>query len=128
MDHVLSQICELIKKQYASDAEFENSIGLKPRTVNDWKREKSHSYLKKLPELSKHFNVPITFFYGNDPIDNGAETETKEKPTVKDDELIKKINERPLLKSFVENLSKMDDESIRAFMTIAGLKFPPQGK
>ncbi|MBE6906151.1 MAG: helix-turn-helix domain-containing protein [Ruminococcaceae bacterium] len=46
----------------------------------------------------------------------------------KDGELLKALNDRPILRQFVENLIHMDDESVMAFATIAGIKSHSEDK
>lgn len=67
-------ILNLINKNYPSEAAFEYKFGLKPKTVYDWKRGKSKSYLKILPKLSKEFNVSTDYLLGNADIKNSPST------------------------------------------------------
>lgn len=78
----LSNILSLIESKYSSDAAFEVAAGLKPKTVYDWKRGKSASYLKMLPKLSDLFNVSTDCLLGN---------EQKNKPATERDELKENI-------------------------------------
>jgi len=48
----LERILDLIKSKYGSDAAFERAAGLKPQSVNDWKRGKSQAFLKMIPRLA----------------------------------------------------------------------------
>lgn len=57
-----------------------------------------------------------------------AQIEYEKELALKNDKLLKSLEERPLLRQFVENLLAMDDESIKAFVTIAGLKSAPEDK
>ncbi len=50
----------------------------------------------------------------------------KEPATSKDDELINAINSRPLLRQLMESLSHLDDEHLKAFVTVAGVPAPPK--
>ena len=42
----------LIDQHYNSNAEFERDMGLKPTTVNNWRRGLSDGFLKIIPELA----------------------------------------------------------------------------
>ena len=57
---VRERICSLIASEYESDAAFERSLGLKDKTVNNWRRGKSASYMKMLPRLSEVFHVSVS--------------------------------------------------------------------
>lgn len=49
----------LIETEFESDAAFERALGLPPKTVNNWRRERSSSYMKMLPELARAFSVSL---------------------------------------------------------------------
>ena len=53
------RIFSLIASEYDSDAAFERALGLKDKTVNNWRRAKSASYMKMLPTLSERFSVNV---------------------------------------------------------------------
>lgn len=61
----LKTILNLIEKNYETDAHFEREAGLKPKTVDSWKRGNSSAYLKMLPKLSETFNVSTDYLLGN---------------------------------------------------------------
>ncbi len=44
-------IVALIPQKYASDAAFERAAGLAPKTVSNWRRGRSATYMKMLPRL-----------------------------------------------------------------------------
>ena len=53
-------IFSLIEMRYGSDAAFERAANLPPKTVNNWRRGRSSSYMKMLPELAEKFGINIT--------------------------------------------------------------------
>ena len=53
------KILALIDTEFESDAAFERELGLASKTVNNWRRERSSSYMKMLPELADAFDVSI---------------------------------------------------------------------
>ena len=57
---VRERILSLIASEYESDAAFERSLGLKDKTVNNWRRGLSASYMKMLPRLSEVFRVSVS--------------------------------------------------------------------
>jgi|GEM_PF-4735397 len=67
---VLERLLNLIKAKYKSDAEFERDIGLKEKTVDSWRRNKSESYYKKMSEISNLFKVSSDYLLGlsDDPV------------------------------------------------------------
>ena len=56
---VLDKIIALIDDEYDSDAAFERELGLNPKTVNNWRRGRSSSYMRMLPTLADCFGVSV---------------------------------------------------------------------
>lgn len=54
-EHILS----LVDSEFESDAAFEREMGLAKKTVNNWRRGRSASFMKMLPELSEKFRVNV---------------------------------------------------------------------
>ena len=48
-----------IDTEFESDAAFERAMGLRDKTVNNWRRGRSASYMKMLPTLSERFSVNV---------------------------------------------------------------------
>ena len=53
------RILSLIDSEFESDAAFERAMGLADKTVNNWRRGRSASYMKMLPILSEKFSVNV---------------------------------------------------------------------
>jgi hypothetical protein len=53
------RILSLIDSEFESDVAFEKAMGLPSKTVNNWRRGMSSSYMKLLPKLSKLFHVNV---------------------------------------------------------------------
>ncbi len=53
------KILALIESEYDSDAAFEREMELPPKTVNNWRRGRSASYMKMLPRLAESFDVSV---------------------------------------------------------------------
>ena len=53
------RILSLIESEYESDAAFEREFGLPKKTVNNWRRGKSSSYMKMLPTLADSLEVSV---------------------------------------------------------------------
>lgn len=58
-DATREKILALIESEYESDAAFERALGLPEKTVNNWRRQRSNSFMKMLPVLSEKFGVPV---------------------------------------------------------------------
>lgn len=58
-EKVRERILSLIDSEFESDAAFERSLGLAEKTVNNWRRGRSSSYMKILPRLSEEFRVTV---------------------------------------------------------------------
>ena len=51
------RVCRLIGEQYTTDAAFEREAGLAPKTVSNWRRGRSASFMKCLPGICKVLGV-----------------------------------------------------------------------
>lgn len=59
-ERIREKILALIDAEFESDAAFERAMGLGDKTVNNWRRGRSSSYMKLLPELSVRFGVNVS--------------------------------------------------------------------
>jgi len=57
--NVKERVLSLIDSEFESDAAFERALGLPEKTVNNWRRDRSSSYMKMLPRLSEQFRVNV---------------------------------------------------------------------
>lgn len=58
-ENIRERILSLIDAEFESDAAFERALGLADKTVNNWRRGRSASYMKMLPKLSEVFRVNV---------------------------------------------------------------------
>ena len=58
-ERIRQRILTLIDTEFSSDAEFERRLGLPEKTVNNWRRGRSSSYMKILNLLSEEFKVNV---------------------------------------------------------------------
>lgn len=58
-ERIRARILALIESEYESDAAFERAVGIPDKTVNNWRRGRSASFMRMLPELSERFKVNI---------------------------------------------------------------------
>jgi transcriptional regulator with XRE-family HTH domain len=53
------RLLSLIDAEFESDAAFEREMSLSEKTVNNWRRGRSASFMKMLPRLSERFGVNV---------------------------------------------------------------------
>ncbi len=58
-DSIRERVLSLIDSEFESDASFERELGLPEKTINNWRRGRSSSFMKLLPELAEVFGVNI---------------------------------------------------------------------
>ena len=58
-ERIRARILTLIESEFESDAAFEREMELPEKTVNNWRRGRSASFMRILPELSDLFGVNI---------------------------------------------------------------------
>ena len=68
MDIFNDKIEPLLRSSGLSDTEFEKALGLPRSTVYDWRKKRSRSYRKYLPEIALKLNVTVGFLLSNEPL------------------------------------------------------------
>ena len=58
-ESIRARTLSLIESGFESDAAFERALNLPPKTVNNWRRGLSSSFMKMLPTLSEEFGVNV---------------------------------------------------------------------
>lgn len=58
-ERIRARILALIESEFESDAAFERAMDIPDKTVNNWRRGRSSSFMKLLPELSMRFRVNV---------------------------------------------------------------------
>ena len=58
-ENIRNRVLSLIESEFESDAAFERAMSLKTKTVNNWRRGRSASFMRILPALSENFGVNI---------------------------------------------------------------------
>ena len=59
-EKIRERILSLIDSEFESDVAFEKEMELPAKTVNNWRRHLSSSYMKILPKLSERFKVNVS--------------------------------------------------------------------
>ena len=62
-EKIRDKVLSLIDSEFESDAAFEREMGLGEKTVSNWRRGRSSSYMRMLPRLSELFSVNIGELY-----------------------------------------------------------------
>ena len=120
----LQLILSLINNKFQSDTAFEQAMGLKPKTVDSWKRGNSKAYLKILPKLSSLLGVSTDYLLGNE--DNIKVYDEHDNIVVIDDEtrdIIDTLRTNPEMKILFSVSKKATKEDIlKAVKIIEALK------
>ena len=58
-ERIRERVLGLIEAESESDAAFEREFGLKEKTINNWRRGKSASFMKMLPEFAEKFKMNV---------------------------------------------------------------------
>jgi len=58
-ENIRTRVLSLIEAGFDSDAAFERAMKLPSKTVNNWRRGLSSSFMKMLPRLSEEFGVNV---------------------------------------------------------------------
>lgn len=58
-EKIRERVLSLINAEFESDAAFEREMELSEKTVNNWRRGRSSSFMRILPQLSELFGVNI---------------------------------------------------------------------
>ncbi len=58
-ERIRARILSLIDSEFESDAAFERAMNLPDKTVSNWRRGRSSSYMNMLPTLSESFRVNV---------------------------------------------------------------------
>ena len=58
-EKIRERVLSLISSEFESDAAFERELSLPDKTVSNWRRGRSSSFIKMLPALSEHFGVNV---------------------------------------------------------------------
>ena len=105
-EKVRERVLLLIEAEFGSDAAFERTMGLPQKTVNNWRRSRSASYMKMLPEISEKFGINVS-----ELLDMPVRRDTSE---LSDDEV-------KLLQSFRRTRSLANEMRTALFQTIDGV-------
>ena len=125
----LQRILNLISQKFDTDAAFEVEMKLKPKTVYDWKRGKSKSYMSNLTKIADYFDVSTDYLLGKTDIpkvQNIVVTDKNGNQMALDDETLEYIDSlrtRPEMRVLFSVTNKATKEDIiKAVKIIEALK------
>ena len=58
---IVDRMFELVDKTYAEQKDFAAAIQVHPTRVSEWRKRKSNSYQKRLPEIAKALNTTTEY-------------------------------------------------------------------
>ena len=58
-ERIRARVLSLIESEFDSDASFERALSLSEKTVNNWRRGRSSSFMRMLPILSDRFGMNV---------------------------------------------------------------------
>lgn len=64
--NTLHKILDAMWKQGISDIDFCKAVGINKSAVTDWKKGKTKSYQKYLPQIAEVLNLPLEYLLEND--------------------------------------------------------------
>lgn len=111
-EKIRKRILELIESEYESDAAFERALGLGEKTVNNWRRGRSASFMRMLPILSETFSVSVSELLDMPLADDTSELSPAEKQLL---ELYRES--RPLPEPMRRALAETIERTINAYIT-----------
>ena len=122
-EKIRQRVLGLISAEYESDAAFERDMDLKEKTVNNWRRGRSASFMRMLPALSEKFSVNV-----GEILDMPIRSDTSD---LSDDELslLKLYRKTSLLpEKAKEALRENLEATINLYITAFGEEKPKRGR
>ena len=120
MDTV-DRIFDLVDQQYKEQRDFARAIGATPSIVSEWRRRKSASFHKRLPQIAATLGTTAEYLLtGQEPVpaseapEHTASPETPGRPALapEDRELLQLIHDKPGLRIMFDASKKATNEDI----------------
>jgi transcriptional regulator with XRE-family HTH domain len=77
-EKIRERVISLIESEFSSDAAFEREMGIPEKTVNNWRRGRSSSFMSMLPRLSERFGVNVGELFDIPPRKDTSELSSDE--------------------------------------------------
>lgn len=89
MMDIVDRIFELADKKYQEQRDFAHALNIAPQRVSEWRRRKSESYMKRLPQIAELLGTSVEYLItGEKKAPAGQEADGREKEYV---QLFKKL-------------------------------------
>ena len=120
MDTV-DRIFDLVDQQYKEQRDFARAIGVTPSIVSEWRRRKSASFHKRLPQIAATLGTTAEYLLtGQEPVsaatapEHTAVLEPSARPPLapEDRELLQLIHDKPGLRIMFDASKKATNEDI----------------
>ena len=120
MDTV-DRIFDLVDQQYKEQRDFARAIGVTPSIVSEWRRRKSASFHKRLPQIAATLGTTAEYLItGQEPVsaatapEHTAVPEPSARPPLapEDRELLQLIHDKPGLRIMFDASKKATNEDI----------------
>lgn len=120
MDTV-DRIFDLVDQQYKEQRDFARAIGVTPSIVSEWRRRKSASFHKRLPQIAATLGTTAEYLLtGQEPVpaseapEHTASPEPPGRPALapEDRELLQLIHDKPGLRIMFDASKKATNEDI----------------
>ena len=120
MDTV-DRIFDLVDQQYKEQRDFARAIGATPSIVSEWRRRKSASFHKRLPQIAATLGTTAEYLLtGQEPVsaatapEHTAVPEPSARPPLapEDRELLQLIHDKPGLRIMFDASKKATNEDI----------------
>ncbi|MCI6319835.1 MAG: helix-turn-helix domain-containing protein [Clostridiales bacterium] len=120
MDTV-DRIFDLVDQQYKEQRDFARAIGVTPSIVSEWRRRKSASFHKRLPQIAATLGTTAEYLLtGQEPVsaatapEHTAVPEPSARPPLapEDRELLQLIHDKPGLRIMFDASKKATNEDI----------------
>ena len=120
MDTV-DRIFDLVDQQYKEQRDFARAIGVTPTIVSEWRRRKSASFHKRLPQIAATLGTTAEYLLtGQEPVsaatapEHTAVPEPSARPPLapEDRELLQLIHDKPGLRIMFDASKKATNEDI----------------
>ena len=102
----VDRIFDLVDKKYREQREFAYELGLEPTMISSWRRRRSSSYNKRLPQIAKVLETTVSYLL------NGIEDEVS----------IPTELEQPYLVARYNRLSKASQQEVMAFIEFKAMQ------
>ncbi len=70
-DNFSKSLLKLLSERNLSQKELATNLNTKESVISHWITQKTEPSIKSIGKLAKYFNVPVSYFYGEETTENG---------------------------------------------------------